>query len=586
MRRLALLFVIILLPPTGLSLYFGWDSFTEHKARAKVQVRQMASLAATYERKFFDDTRRNLQETAKDPKLFARSPSACQQAFTKALDKARELASLTLYTPEGQPICGSSTQLLPIADRPWFRDVLLYRNFTISDYTFAPESQYPVIVAALAVYDDSRVFQGILAAAIELHWLSSFIRDAVLPSDSVFFLLDSGGNVLADRSIYVDNANPALPRKTPSIFREDAVRDDLIEEIVSRRLIDFEAIGNDNVRRVYSSVALPHGDVTVLFGMPAAMAVGWLEWDLVTRVLGIAAIWLTAIGGAWLGTRHLVTRWTTSLRRMAIAYGRGDYSADLQLTDAPTELRDLGVTLMMMAERIDAREEELRRSIEQKDVLLREIHHRVKNNLQIITSLLNIHGKSFSHPQAREAIDEIRSRVRALALVHSYLYEGEDVQTVDMSPFMNELCHTMLASLADARGRISLRVDVQDLLVPSAKAVPIALLVTEAMTNSLKYAFPGGRTGTISVRLERRKPELAVLTIADDGLGLPDDDGIRTSLGFSLIKALAQQIGGHVTISSKSGTSVRVKIDAASFSQPRRVSEAPPKRIESKRSAA
>ncbi|MGH6947453.1 MAG: sensor histidine kinase [Kiloniellales bacterium] len=575
-RRLALLFAIILLPPTALSVYFTWETFADHKVRAKLQVRQLASLASTYERKFFDDMGQLLQRLAEQPAIRDQSLGACRSTMANVLDSTREIAGLALYDPQGMPICATSENQTSVKDRDWFHQVSFYRNFTISDYTFAPDSRYPVIVAALPVYGEAGQFHGVLVAAIELYWLTAFMREAALPTDSVFFLLDSNGNVLADRSLYLDNANPALPkiaseRPTTNDLRS-VVKPDLIQEIANRRLIDFEAVGIDDVPRVYSSVALPHGDVTVLFGMPSAATLGLLQKSFVTQILSIAAIWLMGIGAAWLGTRYLVTRWTAALRRMANAYGRGDYSAKLELTHAPTELRDLGDTLMLVASRIQAREEELKRSLEQKDVLLREIHHRVKNNLQIVTSLLNIHGKTVPSPDARTAIEEIKTRVRALALVHRYLYEGDDVRLVDLRSFMTELCQTVMTSLEDVQRRVALHTSTPDFLVPSDKAIPIALLVTEAMTNALKHAFPGDRTGTIEVRIEHPDPHTVTLTVADNGVGLPSAmlgaDSLASapdSLGFGLIYAFAKQIGSEVVVTSPPGTTIEVQMDAAAF---------------------
>lgn len=574
--RLALLFALVLLPPTALSLYLAWDAFHEHTERAKLSVRQLTALAATYERKFFEDTRERLQRLAKKPTMQTPVVGDCSAVLDETLEGAPELAGLTLYDPGGEPVCSTSGSRGSAGENPWFEEALRYRNFTISDYTFTPDSPQPVIVTAVPVFTRSGDIRGVLSASIELYWLSAFSREARLPPDAVFFLLDSNGQVLANSTSLRSDADGALPKQQdapsgdPRAIARDSltsvVQQDLVKQVVERRLVDFQAVGNDGVRRVYSSVALPHGNVIVLFGVPAHSMLGWIKQDLVARVLSLAAIWLMGIAAAWAGTRYLVTRWTSSLRHIALAYARGDYSAKLDLDRAPSELRDLGNSLMLMAQRIQDRERDLRDSLDQKDMLLREVHHRVKNNLQIITSLINIHDKQIEQANSHTIINDIRMRVRALALVHRYLYEGKDVRLINFKPFLTELAQMLLSSLSSAERRISLSLDIPDMTVESERAVSIGLLVTEAMTNSLKHAFPDGRAGCITVRVIKHDATTATLVLADDGVGMQEGrsaggDAAAAKLGTQLIYGFARQLGAEISIVQDSGTRIEVRLN-------------------------
>jgi len=566
-QRLVILFTFILLVPTVLNVFLAWDAFSENTKRAKLAVRQFAVLAATYERRFFDDTRRILQRLANEQAIRNQEADRCTRLLRQILENSREFSNLIYSDADGRPVCwtADSIKKVPVQTRLQGRAVV--RDFSLSDYMFTPDSPFPVIIATQPVFADDGHLKGVLSASIELYWLTTFVHEARLPSDGVFFLLDSNGNVLANRALFFDNRNPALPKTGSGPSRNETLRfavgQDLVDEVVGRRLIDFEAIGNDEVRRVYSSVALPHGNVTVLFGVPAATALGWIEKDLVTRILSVCGIWWTGIAAAWLGTRLLITRWIMTLRRMAQALAGGNYEvADVNLNEAPSELRSLGETMVLMAGRIEAREEELSRSVQQKDILLKEIHHRVKNNLQIVSSLLNLHGKSVAEPNARNALDDVKMRVRALALVHRYLYEADDVRVVPLQMFMTELCRTLVNSLSDIRRRISLRVDIPEIAIKSDWAVPVALLVTEAITNAMKHAFPGDRAGNIAVRLGvNRVTGRAVLTVSDDGVGPPlsDPDQSNRHLGLHLIEAFARQIGGDLAISGPPGMTIKVR---------------------------
>lgn len=570
-QRLALLFAIILLPPTVMSGVLAWEAFSEHTKRAILSVRQFAVLSATYERRFFEDTRGRIQRLTNEPAITTADPRGCTELLHRTLEAYPEFTELFYFDPRGQQICGTGSGVENVSGRHWFKDATRFRSFTISDYTFSTSSLQPVIVAALPVNDETGRLLGVLSSSIELTWLASFLRESRLPPDGVFFLLDSTGKVLASSSSLFGSANPALPQTEPGKAGSGpevkphalstVVRADLIDDVLERRLIDFEAIGMDDVRRVYSSVALPHGNVTLLFGVPADETVGWIERDLVNRVLSLVVLWLAGIAAAWLGTRWLVTRWIAPLRSMAHDYGRGDYHAKLDVGRAPRELRDFGDTLMRMASRIEAREADLRDSLAQKDVLLREIHHRVKNNLQIVSSLLNIHGGSGAD---QNGLEDIKTRVRALALVHRYLYEGDDVRLVDLRSFLTELCNTLVRSLIAQHRRVRLEIDLPELAVLSDRAVPIALFVTEVMTNSLKHAFPAGQKGRIDVRFRFEGETDCVLEVADDGVGAAQDsensDG-DGGLGSKLIDAFARQLGGELSVTRQNGTTIALRLD-------------------------
>ena len=563
--RLAIVFAVLLLPPTAVSLWQAWDSFTEHRLRARFQVRQYAIMTATYEGKFFEDARGTLRRLATEPGVRGADPAdpaACTEALGAALGRTPQFAQLALYDPEGEPICGTAEPLRSVAGKDWHAEAQEFGSFAISDYTVTPESAIPAIVVAQAVNERGGAVRGVLAATIRLHWLADFVRDIGLPSGSVFFLIDGAGSVLAGRASTPGRATtsamslPALPAAPdPERDRQalaSAAGSDLDALLGQRSLTDFETVGDDGIRRVFSAVALPHGGVTALFGMPATTMLGWLEKDVINQMLAIAMMWFSGLIAAWLGARYLVTRWIGTLQSVAHAYGRGDYAATRNLRRAPEELADLGETLGLMACRIEDREADLRATVSQKDILLREIHHRVKNNLQIVSSLLNLRGDRVSDPAGLAAIDEIKSQVKALALVHRYLYETGDVLEVDLRAFMSELCESTLAALSQASGPVELKLEIPPFPIATDRAVPIALLTVEAMTNALKHAFPDGRAGRITVRFEPvGGAGCGRLTIADDGVGMPEEHrrgDTPAGIGLTLIDAFARQVGGRMEI--------------------------------------
>ncbi len=248
-----------------------------------------------------------------------------------------------------------------------------------------------------------------------------------------------------------------------------------------------------------------------------------------------------------------VVRWISS-------HGRMIYD---EKTNKP--LRLIG-TVLDITERKNA-EAELREALEAKEILLREVNHRVRNSLQLVSSMLSLQSSRLDDPQTRAAILEAQLRVRAVAAVHERLYRSQDFQSVDLDIFLEALCRDLQTSVANDDGdAISVEVSAEPVTVANDRAVPVALILNELLTNAVKYAYPD-RRGTVRVSLRKAEGEGAIsLTVADDGVGLPKGFAERrhTSLGFRIIEGLVRQIDGELEIADrKPGTAITVTFEVA-----------------------
>ncbi|MBF0480982.1 MAG: PAS domain S-box protein [Desulfovibrionaceae bacterium] len=205
-------------------------------------------------------------------------------------------------------------------------------------------------------------------------------------------------------------------------------------------------------------------------------------------------------------------------------------------------------------------EETLRLSLAEKTTLLREVHHRVKNNLQIITSLINLQTAKTADPATREAFSLMQSRVRSMAMIHDRLYRSESFSAVDMGDHIRELVARISGSYKDVSRNVRLTVDAEPLLMGIDAAIPCGLLVNELTTNAFKHAFAANVPGELRVSF-RRENGKAVLEIADDGPGLPEGFRLEAaeSLGMQLIAALTDQLGGAISVQTGPGTRFRVE---------------------------
>jgi two-component sensor histidine kinase len=226
-------------------------------------------------------------------------------------------------------------------------------------------------------------------------------------------------------------------------------------------------------------------------------------------------------------------------------------------SDGPSEVGQLSQSFGQATQSLDQRERELREATAKQEVLMQEIHHRVKNNLQIVASLLNLQSARIKQPEARAEFQSARDRVRALATLHRHLYAHGDVQMIDMRAFFAELCGQLFQAMDEAEGdRIALEIVAPDVTISSDQAVPIALIVTETVGNAIKYAFPDGRRGRIHVSFEVVDATRATLTVCDDGVGLTEraDAEAGEGLGLRLVRGFARQLGAKLTMTTDNGT--------------------------------
>jgi len=204
--------------------------------------------------------------------------------------------------------------------------------------------------------------------------------------------------------------------------------------------------------------------------------------------------------------------------------------------------------------------EEAVRHAREKEVLLQEIHHRVKNNLQIITSLLRMQSRVMQDPAFRDALLECQNRVAAMALIHDKLYRARDLARVSFPEYVRDLTNNILTSYTLPASSVRVNLDVDDMSLSLDSAVPCGLILNELISNCLKHAFPLGHSGTVHVGFHAAGDQLC-LVVRDDGIGMPADvDLERTnSLGWRLIRALVQQLGGFVQCHTAGGTVVELR---------------------------
>jgi len=402
----------------------------------------------------------------------------------------------------------------------------------VSDELNSRVTGQPVIGAMLALHKPDGSFDGTVAISLDVHWIDYMMRAANLPKGAVMAVYDRSGEVIAtnDKDVGAAIVKAALAGGDPG---------DVSSAVDSRG--EMWRFGNAALIGNTIFVAFAMGE-NRLFS-PTYLHVG-LDFALPILMIGFA--WIAI----WLATDRQVTQWISYLRRIAAAYRSGHYAIRPDLVEAPMEFKLLGDAMSEMAEGIQDRDRRLREAVDVKSTLIREIHHRVKNNLQIVMSLLSIQANQVKDIGSRDALLQAQTRINALALVHRILNELEDQSTLDIAQLLEELCHQIAGGMSSERIRVE--VDVPSRVVSGSVAVALALFTVEALTNIFKHAFPGDKQGVIRVSMEPMAGGKLKLAIADNGIGYSMDETGK-SVGSRLIRTFGLQLGGVSSVNSEPG---------------------------------
>jgi len=212
-----------------------------------------------------------------------------------------------------------------------------------------------------------------------------------------------------------------------------------------------------------------------------------------------------------------------------------------------------------LAERKKA-EERIKESLKEKEVLLQEIHHRVKNNMQIISSLLNLQSEKIKNKEMRRAFKASQSRIRSMALIHEMLYKSKDFKSVDFAPYIQNLAFQLVNVYKVKSDVVRLTLDIKDVFLDINRAITCGLIINELISNALKYAFPEGRKGEICVKVYQDKEGMYNLIISDNGVGIPKELDIHESetLGLRLVCLLTDQLSGSIALDRENGTTFKI----------------------------
>ena len=444
---------------------------------------------------------------------------------------------LSRVDAQGRPVCASRAQPYAARDIGWLRRLREGAStvLTAGDPHGATEPE--VLIAASRV-EGPGGFDGAFVSVIALSSLRPALDAAALPAGAELAVV-GGGELVASR-------NPdAFPEALPAPGGERSAR-------------LFRGEDRAGQTRDYAAARLA-GDSYLVLSAPAPGLFSWARLNPLFSVILPLLAFGAAFAAVWLAADRLIIRWLNYLQRIAAVYARGRFTVRPTISDdAPAEVHALARTLDEMADTIVKRDQTVQDNLAQKDALLREIHHRVKNNLQVITSLLNLQQRALADPAGRAVLADTRQRITALALIYRALYQSEDLRRVDVRSFLEELVAHLVSAESSREGPIRAEVQADELMLDPDKLAPFALFAVEAVSNAQKHAFPQAG-GTIRVRFSASEGE-GRLSVEDDGVGAEAASGEQSGVGRTLMNAFARQLRGRSELQPLEGGGMAARL--------------------------
>jgi two-component sensor histidine kinase len=467
----------------------------------------------------------------------------CNADLASAARGIAFISNMARVNASGRIVCAVLPKSIGIdaSKLPAWHTVVTASDFVVAGLTNSQIQHKSIVLGLLPIHNAAGRFDGTLNVAIDVRWLSGVLQSSRLPHGSVMAIFDRSGNTIASTNADVSRILFAHRKSEDGEAAVRTVKD------------------RDGMAWTYATAELLGPNVYVGFAMPDTKLFGETYRRASVDILLPFAMILLTWAAIWIVTERQLTRWIIYLRRVSATYRSGHYLLRPAMDDAPNELKLLGDALSEMAGAIHERDRSLRDAIAQKSLLIKEIHHRVKNNLQVVMSLLSLQAKRLKDPVAQEALRDTSTRINALALVHRILYEIDDENTVDVQKLLEQLAEQTGEGFGGEDRVVRVTADIAQRLVPSDMAVTLSLFAVEAITNAFKHAFPENRDGTIRVVLEPVNERQLRLAIEDDGVGF-DEASAPSSIGSRLIKTFGQQIGGATQVRSTAGKGTTVEI--------------------------
>lgn len=523
--RLGIILALALLPLLLLSMWRSYTDYQSGEALLRNNTDLTARIALTEIVSSFETTQSILRFTST-----LLSENGCDADLGRLTNEYQRFHNIIQADSQGKILCSAK----PVRSNDIYAQELV-SNITpeepfVNDILMLPAPNgepSSVIVTAYGVYQGASL-SGVYVAVEDLNYILGLMQNSKILEESELAIISPKGEVIA--GAWTFQGLKEIVQNLPGGKLEDklATRGEQGHPLL---------ILPTPAKNIYLAVATQGQDL-----------ISWNKFSpLVTAMIPLFA-WAFGFAAIWLSTDQLILIHLRRMRRATLDFARGNTTARVgELKNSPYSIMSLGENFDIMADSIVEREATIHDSLDEKETLLREIHHRVKNNLQIIISLLNMQERKMTDKEGLAAIIETRSRINAIALVHRGLYESTDLRYVDMQKFLDRLLPELTFALGFETRGISVSTIANCDPMEADTATPVALFIVEAITNAAKHGVSNG--GHIDAVITQSNENVQVL-VSDNGVqNIKKPKPTSKGIGTKLMNGFARQLSGKLTVS-------------------------------------
>ncbi|MGN6147947.1 MAG: sensor histidine kinase [Rhizomicrobium sp.] len=549
LRSQLMLIVVLALAPLAIaSIAQGVMHVRARQAALDELLRQTATYATHNEQNIFVGTSHLLNGLAGRPELRA-GDGECTTMLKTAIVGLPSVLNITYVSADGRPVC-SATGTFDAADYSkfaWWKRVSQRKTAGIPPVLYSGAAQRKILPYLLPLHNGAAGFEGALIASLDLRWVSQTDPYGRLPPAALMVIVDRGGTIFASNKTVPAGLNQAISKS-----------------FADHKQHTFKATDSDHGRWRWTAEQIPGSRRLIAFAMPEPMPFGVTRIYLLGNILLPILMVILASIAMWLGTQRFVIRWTTYLKRVSTAYAQNHFALELnELEEAPEEFRVLGHEMKNMATSIRDRDRTLSSALTQKSAMAREIHHRIKNNLQIVASLISLYSQNIDDGASQLAFSQILARVGALTLIQRLMEMNDTTPILDMRKLIAELADQMRTIAVESGIRYRLIVNAEDWLLPPDMATPVAFFAVEALTIELFSPHKDEMVRNVELFFGGDGPGHLILWVEDGVFATAPINTGRPS-PQRILAALAEQLKGEYWIEKtpegKSRLSLRLPV--------------------------
>ena len=551
--RITLLVIITILPIVVLSMWQGFDRIRTDQRRIADSLLESVFRAASDEQEVFVRAEETLKTLAEDKTILS-GATGCGHRLAAALQGQQGFANLARISADAKLLCSAiPTRAIPdFRTLPWWNEAKTNQKFKLSGVTRSWALNRDVFLGVLPVANTDGKFHGTINVALDISWLT-FVHahQSRLAPGSIVAVFDKSGAIAISNEM--NTAKRIFSAQTPHQNGSTQTQSKMLSDGTAWTFAFAPILRRD----YYVGLAMPNN---ILYSVSYTQ----LLFDLLIPLLLIVATYLAL----WCAIDTYCIRWIGQLKDVATKYSTGTFSTPVGAFDAaPTEFREIGNILNQMGRSIEQKNASLVDVIAHKDELIREVHHRVKNTLQIVLSLLSLQSHDLQDPNARKAIEQARQRISALALAKRKIGEQETEGSVNIQPLLVEAVGQAQRHFEAFNSMLDVSINIAQCQVDKEFAIPLTLFTNEAMTSAIEQTTADAdKTNCISVSLQPSADGFMRLVVATPATDLRRlSPANNDDMSPRLMKALAQQVAGTLSIGADANGATNITLQFLNY---------------------